>query len=424
MALKISTKDANIFLNEKVTHLQSKVNEIHEMIKNKSGKGNDFLGWLDLPVSYDKEELDRIYKLKEQFKDLDCLVVVGIGGSYLGAKAGLEFLQTPFKKSKPEIIFAGQNLSSNYLKNLLKYLNKKNYAINVISKSGTTTEPAIAFRLLKQHIENKYGLEEARKRIFATTDKARGALYQLALNEGYEKFVIPDDVGGRFSVLTAVGLLPFVFKGVDVKGMLEGAKDAYLDAQTPDLKKNKAYLYAVTRYLLYKEGKQVEYLVNYEPRLAFFAEWWKQLYGESEGKEHKGLLVSSASFTTDLHSLGQQIQDGLRIIFETVIQVKKNDKLLIPYDEKDLDKLNYLYNKEVSYVNEQALIGTKMAHVDGGVPNILITIDKLDAYHFGYLVYFFEIACAMSAYLLDVNPFDQPGVEAYKKNMFKLLGKK
>ncbi|HHY97024.1 MAG TPA: glucose-6-phosphate isomerase, partial [Acholeplasma sp.] len=267
-------------------------------------------------------------------------------------------------------------------------------------------------------------LEEARKRIFATTDKARGALYQLALNEGYEKFVIPDDVGGRFSVLTAVGLLPFVFKGVDVKSMLEGAKDAYLDAQTPDLKKNKAYLYAVTRYLLYKEGKQVEYLVNYEPRLAFFAEWWKQLYGESEGKEHKGLLVSSASFTTDLHSLGQQIQDGLRIIFETVIQVKKNDKLLIPYDEKDLDKLNYLYNKEVSYVNEQALIGTKMAHVDGGVPNILITIDKLDAYHFGYLVYFFEIACAMSAYLLDVNPFDQPGVEAYKKNMFKLLGKK
>src|SRR5690606_25730004 len=270
MSIKINISEAQKFLKHKVNNLQPRVNTVHEMIKSKSGKGNDFLGWLDLPFDYEKEELERIYALKNKFSKLDVLVVIGIGGSYLGAKAGLEFLKEPFKKSKPEIIFAGQNLSSNYLKNLLKYLNKKNYAINVISKSGTTTEPAIAFRLLKQHIEKKYGLEEARKRIFATTDKARGALYQLALNEGYEKFVIPDDVGGRFSVLTAVGLLPFVFKGVDVKSMLEGAKDAYLDAQTPDLKKNKAYLYAVTRYLLYKEGKQVEYLVNYEPRLAFF----------------------------------------------------------------------------------------------------------------------------------------------------------
>lgn len=424
MSLKIDIKQAQQFLDKKVTSLQDRVNETHEMIKGKTGLGNDFLGWLDLPYEYNKEEVERIYNLKEQFKNLDVLVVVGIGGSYLGAKAGLEFVKEPFKKSKPEIIFAGHHLSANYLKNLLKYLNKKNYAINVISKSGTTTEPAVAFRFLKQHIEAKYGLEEARKRIFATTDKARGALYQLATQEGYEKFVIEDNVGGRFSVLSAVGLLPFVFAGLDVKGLLAGAQKAYDDAQNPDLKKNPAYLYAATRYALYESGKAVEYLVNYEPRLVFFSEWWKQLFGESEGKGGKGLLVSSAAFTTDLHSLGQQIQDGVRTIFETVIQVKKTDKLFIPEDSLDLDKLNYIAGKEVSYVNLQALRGTQMAHVDGNVPNILITIDKLDAFHFGYLVYFFEIACAMSAYLLGVNPFDQPGVEAYKKNMFALLGKK
>lgn len=422
--IKVQIKDAERFLDQKVSSLQNRVNEVHSMIKNKSGLGNDFLGWLDLPVSIHQEELARIKKLKEQYKDLDCLVVIGIGGSYLGAKAGLEFLKTPFKKSKPEIIFAGHHLSANYLKNLLKYLNKKNYAINVISKSGTTTEPAVAFRLLKQHIEEKYGLEEARRRIFATTDKQRGSLYQLAKNEGYERFVIEDSVGGRFSVLTSVGLLPFVFAGIDVEGLLNGAKDAYMDAQTPDLKKNQAYLYAATRYLLSQSGKDVEYLVNYEPRLTFFAEWWKQLFGESEGKNHLGLLVASASFTTDLHSLGQQIQDGKRIIFETVLNVKKTDKLTIPWDQNNLDQLNYIADKEISYVNEQAMLGTKEAHVDGLVPNIVITIGKLDSYHFGYLVYFFEIACAMSAYLLGVNPFDQPGVEAYKKNMFRLLGKK
>ncbi|WP_162164086.1 glucose-6-phosphate isomerase [Acholeplasma hippikon] len=424
MSLKIDIKKAQQFLDKKVTILQPRVNEVHKMIKEKTGLGNDFLGWLDLPYAYNKEEVERIYKLKEQFKNLDVLVVVGIGGSYLGAKAGLEFVKEPFKKSKPEIIFAGNHLSANYLKNLLKYLNKKNYAINVISKSGTTTEPAVAFRFLKQHIEAKYGVEEARRRIFATTDKARGALFQLATQEGYEKFVIEDNVGGRFSVLSAVGLLPFIFAGVDVKEILAGAQKAYDDAQDPDLKKNPAYLYAATRYALYESGKAVEYLVNYEPRLGFFAEWWKQLYGESEGKNGKGLLVNSASFTTDLHSLGQQIQDGQRIIFETVMQVKKTDKLAIPFDDADLDKLNYIAGKEVSYVNLQALLGTQMAHVDGNVPNILLTIDKMDAYHFGYLVYFFEIACAMSAYLLGVNPFDQPGVEAYKKNMFALLGKK
>lgn len=424
MSVKINIKEAQSFLDQDVLKLQDRVNELHQQIKEKSGPGNDFLGWLDLPISYDKEELDRAYRLKESLKGLDCLVVIGIGGSYLGAKAGLEFVAEPFKKKKPEIIFAGHHLSANYLKRLLSYLKKKNYAINVISKSGTTTEPAVAFRFLKQHIEEKYGKEEAKKRIFATTDKARGALYQLATQEGYERFVIEDAVGGRFSVLSAVGLVPFVFAGVDVEKLLKGARQAYEDSQDPSLKKNKAYLYAATRYSLYKSGKAVEYLVNYEPRLGFFSEWWKQLYGESEGKDHKGLLVSSASFTTDLHSLGQQIQDGKRIIFETVIEVKKTDKIAIPEDSQDLDKLNYLSGKEVSYVNQQALKGTMMAHVDGGVPNIHLIIDKLDAYHFGYLVYFFEIACAMSAYLLEVNPFDQPGVEAYKKNMFALLGKK
>ncbi|WP_162146850.1 glucose-6-phosphate isomerase [Acholeplasma granularum] len=422
--IKLNIKEATSFLKDDVYKLQDKVNLIHQSIHQKTGKGNDFLGWLDLPFSYDKEELDRIHKLKETYSKIDCLVVIGIGGSYLGSKAGLEFLKTPFKKEKPEIIFAGHHLSSNYLKHLLKYLNKKNYVINVISKSGTTTEPAVAFRLLKAHIEEKYGLEEARKRIFATTDKKRGSLYQLATNEGYEKFVIEDAVGGRFSVLSAVGLLPFVFAGIDVKKMLQGAQDAMVNASNPSLKKNDAYLYATTRFLLHESGKDVEYLVNYEPRLAFFAEWWKQLFGESEGKEGKGLLVNSASFTTDLHSLGQQIQDGKRTIFETVLTVKKLDKLTIPFDENNLDQLNYIAGKEISYVNEQAFLGTKEAHIDGGVPNIVISIDRLDAYHFGYLVYFFEIACAMSAYLLDVNPFDQPGVEAYKKNMFRLLGKK
>ena len=278
--------------------------------------------------------------------------------------------------------------------------------------------------MLKAHIENKYGIEEARTRIFATTDKSRGSLYQLAVNEGYERFVIEDNIGGRFSVLSAVGLLPFVFVGIDVEKMIQGAQDAYKDAQESNLKTNQAYLYAATRYLLHNSGKDVEYLINYEPRLAFFAEWWKQLFGESEGKNGKGLLVHSASFTTDLHSLGQQVQDGKRIIFETVLNVKKTDKLEIPMNTDDLDKLNYIAGKQISYVNQQAFLGTKEAHLDGGVPNIVITLDKLDAYHFGYLVYFFEIACAMSAYLLEVNPFDQPGVEAYKKNMFRLLGKK
>ncbi|MFA5691984.1 MAG: glucose-6-phosphate isomerase [Acholeplasmataceae bacterium] len=422
--IKVDIKDALSFTNEKLKNYQNEVSNIHNMIHNKTGLGNDFLGWVSLPINYDKDELNRMYELKNKFNKLDCLVVIGIGGSYLGAKAGLEFLKEPFKKSKPEIIFAGHHLSANYHKNLLKYLNKKDYAINVISKSGTTTEPAIAFRLLKNHLENKYGKEEARERIFATTDQKRGALFNLAKEEGYERFIIKDDIGGRFSVLTAVGLLPFVFAGVNIDKLFEGASDAYHNLLNDDLTKNDAYKYGLMRYLLYKEGKTTEYLVNYEPRLNYFSEWWKQLFGESEGKDHKGLLVSSASFTTDLHSLGQQIQDGTRIIFETILEVNKTDKLLIPFDDNNLDNLNYLSEKELAYVNKQAMLGTKMAHVEGKVPNILIKLKKLDAYNLGYLFYFFEKACAMSAYLLEVNPFNQPGVEAYKQKMFELLGKK
>lgn len=423
MALKLNLDNATIFIKQDINKLQSRINEIHEKMHTHTGVGSDFLGWLELPNQIDWMELERIKQLKKKFSNLDVLVVVGIGGSYLGTKAGLEFVKNFFKQSKPEIIFAGQNLSSAYLSELIAYIADKDYAINVISKSGTTTEPAIAFRLLKQACEKKYGGKSV-ERIFVTTDQKRGALYQLATQTGYQKFIIPDDVGGRFSVLTAVGLLPFVFANLDVEAIIKGAQDAYQDNLDPKLSKNQAYLYAATRYTLHQEGKLVEMLVNYEPNLVFFSEWWKQLFGESEGKGGKGLFVSSAAFTTDLHSLGQYIQDGVRHLFETVIEVKASPSLLIPSEENDLDQLNYLAKQEVSYVNQQALIGTMMAHIAGRVPNILITIDRLDPYHFGYLVYFFEKACAMSAYLLEVNPFDQPGVEDYKTNMFKLLGKK
>lgn len=426
MSFKIDLTGVTPFLKTNFLSLQEEVNQIHEQIKNKTGLGNDFLGWVDLPQNYDKQELARIKHLKEINPKIDTLIVIGIGGSYLGSKAGIEFLKTPFEKEETEIIFAGHHLSGTYLTQLLKYIENKNYAINVISKSGTTTEPAIAFRLLKKAIEDKYGKTESKRRIFVTTDKKRGSLYTLATQEGYEKFIIPDDVGGRYSVLTAVGLLPFVFAGIDVEQMLEGAKDAYKNSQTPDLNKNLAYQYATIRYLLNtQENKKIEMLVNYEPNLIYFSEWWKQLFGESEGKEHQGLFVSSASFTTDLHSLGQYIQEGQRILFETIINVENiTNDIKIPEDEQNLDQLNYIAGKSLSYVNQQALKGTKMAHLKGDVPNIEIKIEKLDAYHFGYMTYFFQIACALSAYLLKINPFDQPGVEAYKTNMFALLGKK
>ncbi len=424
--VELNIDDTRSFLSVEPESLQKKVNELHKVIHEKTGLGNDYLGWLDLPKTYDKEEYARILlaakKIRKQSK---VLVVIGIGGSYLGAKAGLEFLNTPFKKNKLEIVFAGHQMSGTYLNRLLDYLKNKSFSVNVISKSGTTTEPAIAFRVLKKALEEKYGVEGAKERIYATTDKKRGALFSVAKKNGYEMFVIPDDIGGRYSVLTAVGLLPLQAAGLSTKTILKGALDAYKRFSKPNLASNEAYLYAVTRYLLYTSGKKVEMLVGYEPNLLYLNEWWKQLFGESEGKDHKGLFVASAGFSTDLHSLGQYIQEGERHLFETVIKVFETElDVFVPEEENDLDELNYLKGKTLSYVNSQALKGTMMAHKDGLVPNMLLTIPKMDGYTFGYLIYFFEKACAMSAYLIDVNPFNQPGVEAYKKNMFALLGKK
>ena len=424
--INLVLNDARSFLSEQPEQLQERVNEVHKMIHNKTGLGNDFLGWLDLPTNYDKDEFSRLLKAANKIKnDSDVLVVIGIGGSYLGAKAGLEFLKVPFKNKQLEVVFAGHQMSGSYLNHLVKYLKDKRFSINVISKSGTTTEPAIAFRVLKNLLEEQVGELEAKSRIYATTDKQKGALYKLSHANGYEMFVIPDDVGGRFSVLTPVGLLPLAADGIDVKKMLEGAKDAQMRFTNPNLAENEAYLYAATRYLLYKQGYKIEMLVGYEPNLLYLNEWWKQLYGESEGKDNKGLFVASAGFSTDLHSLGQYIQEGERHLFETVVEVENLESdTIIPSTEDDLDELNYLAGKKLSYVNKQALKGTMMAHKDGNVPNMLLNIPSFDSYTFGYLVYFFEKACAMSAYLIEVNPFNQPGVEAYKKNMFALLGKK
>lgn len=424
--VELCLKDARSFLSVAPEDFQEKVNQLHQMIHQKSGLGNDYLGWLDLPINYDKKEFDRIILAARKIREeSQVLVVIGIGGSYLGAKAGLEFLKKPFIKEDLEVIFAGHHMSGEHMAYLIDYLKDKDFSINVISKSGTTTEPAIAFRMLKKVLEERYGQEKAKKRIYSTTDQARGALYTLSKENGYEMFVIPDDVGGRFSVLTAVGLLPLAASGADVKAIMRGAEDAYQRFLDPILEHNESYLYALMRALLYQSGKKIEMLVGYEPNLLYLNEWWKQLFGESEGKDHKGLFVASAGFSTDLHSLGQYIQDGERLLFETVIQVMETNRdVLIPKESQDLDELNYLSGKPLSFVNLQALKGTMMAHVSGGVPNLLIKIPKMDSYTFGYLVYFFEKACALSAYWIDVNPFNQPGVEAYKKNMFALLGKK
>ena len=424
--IKLNIADARLFLSEQPENLQEKVIKIHEMIHQKKGKGSDYTGWLDLPININQDEYIRIKKAAHDIQNhSQVLVVIGIGGSYLGAKAGLEFLREPFKQNQLEIIFAGHQMSGLYLANLVDYLKDKDFSINVISKSGTTTEPAIAFRVLKKELESKYGKEHAKRRIYATTDEKRGALFSLAKENGYEMFVIPDDVGGRYSVLTPVGLLPLCAAGIKIDDMLKGAQDAYQRYLNPNLESNEAYLYGTTRYLLYTLGKKIEMLVGYEPELIYLNEWWKQLFGESEGKDHKGLFVASASFSTDLHSLGQYIQEGERHLFETVINIEHIKKdVVIPHEENDLDELNYLSGKTLSYVNKQALKGTMMAHKDGLVPNLLITIPTTDAYTFGYLVYFFQKACAMSSYLIDVNPFNQPGVEDYKKNMFALLGKK
>jgi len=426
------SKALSFFGEHEVTYLRDFVKVAHHSLHEKTGAGNDFLGWIDLPVDYDKEEFARIQKAAEKIKgDSDIFLVIGIGGSYLGARAALEFLQHSFynalpkeKRQTPQVIFVGNNISSTYMKDLMDLLEGKDFSINVISKSGTTTEPALAFRIFRKLLEEKYGAEEAKKRTYATTDKARGALKTLADEEGYESFVIPDDVGGRYSVLTAVGLLPIAVSGADIQKMMNGAAQAKEDFSQSELEDNLAYQYAAVRNVLYNKGKTIEMLINYEPSLMYFSEWWKQLFGESEGKDQKGIYPSSANFSTDLHSLGQYVQEGRRDLFETIIKVEKpRHELTIEKEANDLDGLNYLAGQTVDFVNNKAFEGTLLAHTDGGVPNLIVSIPQLDEYTFGYLVYFFEKACAMSGYLLGVNPFDQPGVEAYKVNMFALLGK-
>ena len=424
--LDLNVKNAISFIDKKVfddTMKDAKV--AFDVLKAKSGAGNDYLGWLDLPVAYDHEEFLRIKKAAAKIqKQSQVLIAIGIGGSYLGARSAIEMLKKYFGNKGCEVIFVGNHISSTYTKELIDYVKDKDFSINVISKSGTTTEPAIAFRIFKELLEKKYGKAEAKNRIYATTDKARGALKTLADAEGYEEFVVPDDVGGRYSVLTAVGLLPIAAAGIDIDEMMEGAKDAYLKYCVSEFENNDACLYAVVRNALYRSGKKLEMLVNFEPKLNYFSEWWKQLYGESEGKDGKGIWITSASFSTDLHSLGQMIQQGERTIYETVISVEKpEEELVIEKDKDNLDGLNFLSGNTMDYVNKMAMEGTLIAHVDGGVPNIRVTIPNISAYSYGYMAYFFEFACGVSAYILGVNPFNQPGVESYKKNMFALLGK-
>ena len=417
----------NKLINDEIIKGYEKdVKRINQMIMDKSGAGNDFLGWVDWPVNYDKEELARIKKDAQYVRDhFDILVVCGIGGSYLGARAALEALNGLKSDDKLEIIFMGQTFSPNYVAQVMDYLKGKNFAINVISKSGTTTETSISFRLLKELLEKQVGKEKARKAIYATTDKARGALKTLCNNEGYATYVLPDDIGGRYSVLTAVGTFPLACAGIDVEAMIKGAQEARKNAESLPLKDNKCYKYAVMRDYMYRHNKPVEMYVTYEPQMSQISEWLKQLFGESEGKEHKGLYPGSATFSTDLHSLGQFIQDGTPLLFETIINVKEpKQDVVIPHDNDDLDGLNYLEGKNLAFVNQKAFEGTLKAHEDGDVPCNVIYLDKLDAYNLGYLFYFFMRACAMSAYMLDINPFNQPGVEIYKKNMFHLLGKK
>ena len=406
---------------ETVFNMQAEVSAAHECLHNGTGAGADFTGWLNLPVEYDRDEFERIEKAAEKIrKTSSVLVVIGIGGSYLGAKAALECLGT----GKTEVIFAGNTLSADALYKVLDYVRDKDFSVNVISKSGTTTEPAVAFRFFKALLEEKYGKEGARERIYATTDKEKGALRTLAEKEGYETFSIPANIGGRFSVLTAVGLLPIAAAGINIREMMEGAKAAYGDFLETDMEKNPCYRYAAVRNALYRSGKKIEMLVVYEPCLTYFFEWWKQLFGESEGKDGKGIFPAAASFSTDLHSLGQYVQDGERILFETVLRVEKPKKdLIIPEDAENLDGLSYIAGEGVDAVNKKAFLGTTLAHYDGGVPAIVLNIPALTPYYFGYMVYFFEKACGISGYMLGVNPFDQPGVEAYKKNMFALLGK-
>ena len=408
------------------------VENAKEVLVSKSGAGNDFLGWIDLPIDYDKEEFDRILKAADKIKnDSDVLLVIGIGGSYLGARAAIEFLRHSFYniipkevRKTPEIYFVGNSISSTYIKHLMDVIGDRDFSINMISKSGTTTEPAIAFRVFKEMLEKKYGKEEAAKRIYATTDKARGSLKNLANEEGYESFVVPDDVGGRFSVLTAVGLLPIAVSGADINKLMEGAQAGREQALTAPFEENDALKYAAVRNILLRKGKVIEIMANYEPSVHFISEWWKQLYGESEGKDQKGIFPASVDLTTDLHSMGQFIQDGSRNIFETVINIEASREEIIIGEEKiDLDGLNYLAGKTVDFVNKSAMNGTILAHTDGNVPNTVVNVPEVNEFYLGQLFYFFEFACGVSGYTLGVNPFNQPGVESYKKNMFALLGK-
>ncbi len=426
------SKTLGFISEEEIKNLAGQVADAHEKLMNQSGAGSDFLGWVDLPTAYDRDEFLRIQKAAEKIKrDSDVLIVIGIGGSYLGARAAIEILTHSFynvlpkdKRKTPQILFAGNSISSTYLAELCEMVKDMDISVNVISKSGTTTEPAIAFRIFKELLEKKYGKDGAKSRIYATTDKQRGALKQLADQEGYETFVIPDDVGGRYSVLTAVGLLPIAVCGADIELIMKGAQDAREEYAVCDLDSNICYQYAAVRNALYRKGKTTEIMVNYEPRLHYFGEWWKQLFGESEGKDQKGIFPAAVDFSTDLHSMGQYIQEGLRNIFETVLNVEKpKQDITMDTDPENLDGLNFLSGKTMDEVNHKAFQGTVLAHNDGGVPNLIINIPELNEYYFGQLVYLFERACGISGYVLGVNPFNQPGVEAYKKNMFALLGK-
>lgn len=426
------SKAASFIQEHEVESMKKLALDAKELLVSKKGAGNDFLGWIDLPVDYDKEEFDRIKKAAAKIQgDSEVLLVIGIGGSYLGARAAIEFLRHSFYnvvdkeiRKTPEIYFVGNSISSTYIRHLMDVIGDRDFSINMISKSGTTTEPAIAFRVFKEMLETKYGKEEASKRIYATTDKVRGSLKNLANEEGYESFVVPDDVGGRFSVLTAVGLLPIAVSGADIDKLMEGAAEGRRMALEADFEENDAVKYAALRNILLRKGKGIEILANYEPSVHYVSEWWKQLYGESEGKDQKGIFPASVDLTTDLHSMGQFIQDGSRTMFETVINIETSrEEIILKEEPVDLDGLNYLAGKSVDFVNKSAMNGTILAHTDGQVPNFMVNIPEINEFYLGELFYFFEFACGLSGYLLGVNPFNQPGVESYKKNMFALLGK-
>jgi glucose-6-phosphate isomerase len=426
------SKAAGFISAEEVSYMEKLVADAKKQLTERTGAGNDFLGWIDLPVAYDKDEFARIKKAAARIQsDSEVLVVIGIGGSYLGARAAIEFLRHGFYnnlpkevRKTPEIYYAGNSISGTYLKGLVDVIGDRDFSVNIISKSGTTTEPAIAFRVFKEILEKKYGKEGAAKRIYATTDKAKGALKNLANEEGYETFVVPDDVGGRFSVLTAVGLLPIAVSGADIDKLMEGAAEGRKLALEKDFAENDSLQYAAVRNILLRKGKSIEVLADYEPSLHYVAEWWKQLYGESEGKDQKGLFPASVDLTTDLHSMGQFIQDGARIMFETVLNIEKSRETVVINEEPvDLDGLNYLAGKDMDFVNKSAMNGTILAHTDGNVPNLRVNIPEQNEFYLGELFYFFEFAVGISGYLLGVNPFNQPGVESYKKNMFALLGK-